>query len=90
MQEVPPESPLPNAPLPAHETFLDLLQFEAWHFKANKDQCQFVLRLLINSKAHGRLQREVMPALGCMLFLFMTPCALRQTFVPNTKPSPSW
>jgi len=36
-------SPLPDGPLPAHEAFLDLLQFEAWHFKVNENQFQFVL-----------------------------------------------
>lgn len=83
-------SPLPDVPLPAHGAFLDLLQSEAWHFKVNEDQCQFVLWLLQNSKVHGRLWGEALPALGYMLSLLTTPHALRQTLVPNTKPSPSW
>lgn len=83
-------SPLLDAPLPAHEPFLDLLQFETWHFEVNNDQFQSVLQLFISSKAHGKLQGDTSPALGCMLPLLMTPCALRQTFVRNSKPSPSW
>lgn len=47
-------SPLSNDPLPAHEAFHDLPQFEAWHFKVNEEQCQSVLRLFISSKAPGR------------------------------------
>lgn len=63
-----------------------LLQFEDWHYKVNEDQCRIVLYLFISGRAHGRLGRECLPGLRCM---FMAPCALKQTLVPNAKSSPS-
>lgn len=81
-------SPLSDVPLSAHEAFLDLLEFEAWHFKVNEDNGSLSSDCSLGAKPMGNCRD--LPALGWTLSLLMTPHALRWTLVPNTKPSPSW